>query len=227
VITVLLSTEELDLERVALTGDVYRHLFRARRVAQDEQLRLVDGEGRARWATLESIERDRAWACLGAEAPSGDPATRVEVFIALPKPDRAAWLVEKATELGVSAIHFVDYERSAREASTGGLERLRRVAVAALEQCHGSRLPELTASRGFEDALRQARPGGWLLAPGGQGRGSARVGPQLWVGPEGGFSPAEHAAAVGAGLVAVDLGPRILRVETAALVGLAALFGSV
>jgi 16S rRNA (uracil1498-N3)-methyltransferase len=225
VITVVVPPADLEGERLALTGDTYRHLFRSRRVAADEPLRVVDGLGRARWASLESIGRDRAWARLGDAAPSGDPAIGAELFVALPKPDRAAWLVEKATELGAAAIRFVDFERSAREASPGGLDRLRRVAVAALEQCHGSRLPEIFPPCDFAAALTLARPGGWLLAPGGDRAALAQGAAQLWIGPEGGVSPAERQAALGAGLLEIDLGPRILRVETAAVVGLASLLG--
>lgn len=228
-ITIVVSPVEFDGERLEIEGDVYRHLFRSRRVGVEESLRVVDGEGRARWARLDSIGSRSAVAILGEVAPSNDPLRRVAVLSALPKPDRAAWLVEKCTELGVASISFVAFERSARELSEGLLERLRRVSAAAQEQCHGSRLPLLRGPLRLERALDEDSEGAIVLLPGASSVAAASdlaAFNRLWVGPEGGFSEVEIAAIHRRGMASLSLGPRVLRVETAAVVGASALLNA-
>ncbi len=218
-ITIVVTPAEFDGERLTIEGEVHRHLFRARRMGDEEVLRVVDGEGRARWAKLESVGRHAAEALLGAAAPSGDPARAVGLLTALPKPDRAAWLVEKCTELGVSSISFVAFERSPRELPESALERLRRVAVAALEQSHGARLPRLRGLVPWEQALAEEGESAVVLDPSTAEEQDLTTFRRLWVGPEGGLTAAERAAVQARGLLSLSLGPRILRVETAAVVG--------
>lgn len=218
-ITVVVTPAEFDGERLTIEGEVHRHLFRARRMGGEEVLRVVDGAGRARWASLESVGRHAAVASLGGTAPSGDPPRAVELLTALPKPDRAAWLVEKCTELGVTSIAFVAFERSPRELPESALERLRRVAVAALEQSHGARLPVLRGLVPWEQALAEGSESALLLDPSTAERQDLKTCRRLWVGPEGGLTAAEGAAVRDRGLPSLSLGPRILRVETAAVVG--------
>jgi 16S rRNA (uracil1498-N3)-methyltransferase len=225
-ITVLVGGAAFDAERVELTGDVYRHLFRARRAAVGEPVRVVDGEGRARGAVVAAVGRARAELRLGESVSGNDPARLVELYVAPPKVERAAWLVEKATELGVAAIRFVATARAAREIGDAGLERLRRVAVAALEQCHGARLPQIDGVLGWPEfvARAQVRPWRAVLDAGGAPAiddGSAAA--ALLVGPEGGFEPAELAELTRAGFATWALGRRALRVETAAIVAAGAL----
>jgi 16S rRNA (uracil1498-N3)-methyltransferase len=228
-ITIVVTPAEFDGERLTIAGEVHRHLFRARRMGDEETLRVVDGAGRARWAKLESIGRHAAEALLGAAAPAGDPARVVELLTALPKPDRAAWLVEKCTELGAGSISFVAFERSPRDLPESALDRLRRVAVAALEQCHGARLPILRGLLPWEQALAAGAEGALLLEPRAEGTRAAVDLPlfrRLWVGPEGGFTSTEIEALRAHGVRGLSLGPRVLRIETAAVVGLGALLNA-
>jgi 16S rRNA (uracil1498-N3)-methyltransferase len=217
----LVGAAELSGAEVVVEGEPYRHLFRARRLDRAARLRLVDGAGRARWAEVIAIDRQRAVLRLLDAAPAHDPARRIELLVAMPRPERAAWLVEKATELGVAAVRFLASERSVRDVDGRGLERLRRVAASALEQCGGARLPDLSGPHELA-ALPGMLPAGtalWLLDPGagaplpGAGEGAAAV----LVGPEGGWSSAEADALAAAGARRVTLGERILRVETAAV----------
>src|SRR4029078_7046663 len=80
----------------------------------DARLRLVDGLGHARWAEVATVARHRAELRVLGEAPSNDPSRLVELLVAAPRPERAAWLVEKATELGVTAVRFLASERAGR-----------------------------------------------------------------------------------------------------------------
>lgn len=134
VTTLVVPPAALAGETFRLAGDAYHHLVRVKRLEVGDALRLTDGSGHARFAELASISKKDALARLGDEAPANEPALHVEIWTAPPKPERAAWLVEKATEVGVAAIRFLPTGRAARAFAAPQLERLTRVAVAAVEQ---------------------------------------------------------------------------------------------
>jgi len=217
----VVSPAELAAERVVVEGEPYRHLFRARRLVAAERLRLVDGEGRARWAEVVEIDRRRAELRPLGPAPSHDPARRVELLVAAPRPERAAWLVEKATELGVAAVRFLASERAVRGVDGKSLARLGRIAVAALEQCGGARLPALSGPHAIDELgrLLSADTVPYLLDPAAAAPlpAGGDVAAAVLVGPEGGWTDDEVAALATAGATRARLGGRVLRVETAAI----------
>ena len=223
---ITLLTEELDSEEVVVEGEAYRHLFRARRVPLGAAIRVVDGQGHARWGRVTRVDRSSARIFLGNPAPAHEPSFRLELLVPTFRPERASWLVEKATEVGVASIRFVNSLRAPRSFGEGTIERMRRVAAAAVEQCHRSVLPEVTGPHEWTEIgrLTAGMEGRWFLDP----QGSPGWGPQgesgaLLVGPEGGWEPEEREEVLAAGWLPVGLGPRILRIETAALAGAAML----
>ena len=230
-ITLLVDPAEFDGEAAGIEGEAYRHLFRARRTEVGERLRVVDGHGRARWGKVARVGRQDARVALAEPAPSQEPAVWVELLVTTLRPERAAWLVEKATEVGVAAVRFLNSVRAPRTFGGGTAERLRRVAAAAVEQCHRSRLPEVTGPHDWEEVGRLAAACGarWLLdvasgetAPGWrQPAERAGAAGAVLVGPEGGWAPEERDELLAAGWTPVGLGPRVLRAETAAVLGVA------
>ncbi len=175
-----------------------------------------------------------------------EAAHEVHLAVGMPANDRMDWLVEKASELGVTSIQPLMTERSVLrlnpERAGKKQAHWQSVAVAACEQCGGNRVPVIHGVMTLAAWLK-ARPlkasGKQLLLsfhPGAPGvRVAVRPGADPGVvrasdaaitflsGPEGGLSPAEEAAALSAGFVPVTLGRRVLRAETAALTALAAL----
>lgn len=236
-ITHLATPEDLAGGEVEIAGPAYRHLFRARRLAAGARLRVVDGRGAARWGTIDRVAGDRAVVVLGEAAAANEPAYRLELVVAALRRERASWLVEKATEVGAAAVRFIASERTPRSYGRANLERLRRVAAAALVQCHRSRLPEISGVEpwGRLPALLDAAAGEagdrFFLHPtagglrgGWRTRGASGV---VLVGPEGGWGGDEVAELAGLGCVAIGLGPRILRTETAAIVAVSGLLAGV
>jgi len=216
---------------VSIDGETYRHLCRARRAEVGDSVRLTDGRGTARWAVVESIDRRRARLVCRGDAPTNEPERDVELWVGTLRSSRASWLVEKATELGVGAIRFFSSERAARSYGDAGIARLERVTRAAVEQSHRALRPPVDGVHPWAEVLNLAPS--VVLDPIGSQRGNVTLfteksGPLvIVVGPEGGWSPSERDQLEEAGHLFVSLGSRTLRVETAALAGLAlALSGS-
>ena len=222
----LLAPEGISGGELRVEGEPYKHLFRARRLGVGDRLRVVDGRGEARWAEVARIDRSVAALTLGDPAPANEPALRLDLLVPTFRPERASWMVEKVTELGVRGIRFLHTERAPRHFGEGTLDRLRRVAAAALEQCHGARLPEISGPHEWRElaVLTEGAGARWVLDPEAEvGSDSDRVTTAaLLVGPEGGWSPREQAELRFSGWRPVGLGPRVLRIETAAVVGAAA-----
>lgn len=229
-ITVLVAPESLADKEVRIEGATYRHLIRARRAKVDDRLRVVGGCGGARWGKIVAIDKKWAVLELGGEAPENEASCRLELLVVPPKPQRLKWLVEKATETGVAAIRLLHSERGPRSYGASMLARLRRVAAAAVEQSHRSRVPEITGMHAPEEAatLAASCEQAWLLD-----RGAGRSLPDtaglragslaLLVGPEGGWTAGEIEQWKARDAQRLGLGPRTLRIETAAVVGVAVL----
>ena len=220
--TVFVTPGELAEEQVELEGAVHHHLFRVGRLATGEPLRVADGAGRARQGVIESVNRTSARIRLGSEAASNEPTVDVQLLVVAPKKPRAEWLVEKTTELGVGAVRFLRSERGPRNYGEGAFDRFRRIARSAAEQSERALAPEVTGMHEAEEVagLIKACASTFVLD-----RSAAALAPTpglesitLLVGPEGGWSSRELAGFAESGIVRAGLGPRVLRVETAAVV---------
>jgi 16S rRNA (uracil1498-N3)-methyltransferase len=219
--------EEVLVERMA-----FHHLFRVRRLAAGDHLRIVDGQGNARRGTVAELDRSGARLFLGERIRSNEPSLRVEILVAAPRPQRAGWLVEKVTEIGVSGVRFLNSGRSPRKYGTRTLERLRRLARAATEQCERARVPEVTGVHPWDELaiLLAGIDDRWILdsrsvaEPGVEVRESESA--ALLIGPEGGWTDGELKAFSELGCHGISLGERTLRVETAAIVAAASLLCS-
>jgi 16S rRNA (uracil1498-N3)-methyltransferase len=220
--------------RRIVTGGAANHLLRVLRLGVGAAVTLFDGTGGEYAAHIESLQKDTVTFEVGARsATERESPLAVTLAQGISRGERMNWVIQKATELGVRRILPIITERSvvrldARQAQKKS-QHWRGIVVAACEQCGRNRLPELAApvdlqdflaSPAHEDALRL------LLSP----TGTLRIGAiepreaiTLLIGPEGGLAPAEKAAAVAQGFVEVQLGPRVLRTETAAIAALAAL----
>jgi 16S rRNA (uracil1498-N3)-methyltransferase len=166
---------------------------------------------------------------VGAAAHEPPLAPRLVVAFSLTKGAKPELVVQKVTELGADVVLPVRARRSVARWAGGRAEaaatRLRRVAREAAAQCRRARLPEVAAP--VDLATLFGRPG--LVVADREGPSVAQLAEPpggewvLVVGPEGGFEPGERAALGPAD--AVGVGPFVLRAETAAVAGVAALAG--
>ncbi|HUB10501.1 MAG TPA: 16S rRNA (uracil(1498)-N(3))-methyltransferase [Acetobacteraceae bacterium] len=186
-----------------------------------------DGEWHARIATL---HRDRVTLTVEIQRRPQQPEPDLWLVFAMLKRDATDHVVEKATELGVSALHPVLTERT--NAARVNLDRLAAITIEAAEQCERLTVPVIHEPRRLPDLLHDWPAGRPLFAATERSPAAIPLRPTavpaaLLVGPEGGFTVTELEALVRHPFVTpVSLGPRILRAETVCVAGLALLQAS-
>ncbi|MGI4846763.1 MAG: 16S rRNA (uracil(1498)-N(3))-methyltransferase [Janthinobacterium lividum] len=205
------------------------------RLEAGQQITLFNGEGGAYTATLSSIEKKRSSAEIKTfSSDEVELPYAITLAQALPEAAKMDWIVEKAVELGVTAIAPLQAQRCVVRLSAERAAKRHQhwsgIIAAGCEQSGRNRLPHLNDTADFNDWVsQQDLHRRILLSPRGEQSLSdwARHQPPqsvaLLVGPEGGFSDAEEKLATSHGVLALSMGPRILRTETAGLAALAAL----
>jgi 16S rRNA (uracil1498-N3)-methyltransferase len=205
------------------------------RLQPGDAVTLFDGRGGEWDARVRAMGRSEVAVDVLARRPvERELPLAVTLAVAMPANDRMDFVVEKAAELGAAAIQPLVAERSVLRLAGERAEKRRAhwqsVAVAAAEQSGRTRVPAVLPVRPLADWLAGAPPAPpgsrWMLSLEADAR---PVGAQalpletltVLSGPEGGLGDAETRAARAAGYVPVDLGPRVLRADTAPLAVLA------
>jgi 16S rRNA (uracil1498-N3)-methyltransferase len=208
-----------------LDGAEARHLAGVCRLRAGDQVCLFNGDGHEYPARIVEVQRRQIQLdILERLSPLRELPFRLEVAAPLPKGDRAQFLVEKLTELGVTCFLPLETRRSIVHAGEGKLEKLQRYVIEASKQCGRNVLMEVGAPVDWEAYCRSGTVAKQrFFGVPGAGTTLASVGdfgqePVVCaVGPEGGWTDEEIDTALQAGWCGVSFGPRILRIETAAL----------
>ena len=216
-----------------MEGEAAHHLGRVLRAQAGQLYELSDGE-RVFLGRIESVGRDRVQFALVEELPAVHPAVDITLLLAVVKFDAFEWALEKATELGVSAIIPLAAARSEKAllaAATKRSERWRKILLEASQQSRRVRVPALSQVAALPLAFASQKDNLCVMlserataAPlrsilGGQHAAKAT----LAIGPEGGWTDAEFEAAQTSGFREASLGRLILRTETAVVAALALL----
>ena len=223
----------------ALPAGPARHV-QVLRLQPGAAITLFDGRGGEWRATVTQMGRSSVSVQVGAhDGVDRELALPATLALGMPANERMDAVVEKATELGVSAIQPLLCERSvlrlAGERAQKKVAHWQAVALAACEQSGRTRVPRIAPVCALGDWLRDLPPIAGALSEAGAARwmlslrdamplhaaGMTPAGVICLSGPEGGLSPAEEDAAASAGFTAVSLGPRVLRADTAPLAVLA------
>lgn len=211
---------------VTLEGPEAHHLSVVRRFGAGEAVTLFNGDGHEYSALVTEVGKKRVTVRVtDVRTPDRELGFSLHIASALPKGDRVDFLIEKLTELGVTDFTPLVTERGVVKADDAKADKLRRAVIEASKQCGRNVLMRVHPPARWLDWCGRQTGLRLLAHPGEAARGFKAVGgATVAVGPEGGFSDAEVRAALGAGWERLSLGPRILRVETAALAA-AVLFG--
>ena len=210
---------ELDRSQANYLGNVMR-------LNLGGELLLFDGQS-GEWLA-KVAEAGRKTMTLVVERKTREPETIPDLWLAFAPVKRAQtdWLVEKTTELGAARLIPVMTQRTVVDRVR--LDRLQAITIEAAEQCGRTRLPEIAEPMALKSFLESRDPGRRLYfadeAGGERAADAFKSGAAaILTGPEGGFTDEERASIRAApNAVAISLGPRILRAETAALAALAA-----
>jgi len=223
----------------ALPDTAARHV-RVLRLPPGAPIVLFNGDGRDFDCEITHMSRSDVQVRVGeSQAVERELAVRVTLAVGMPANERMDWLVEKATELGVSRIQPLMCERSVLRLSNDRairkVEHWQAVSASACEQCGRAVLPRILPVLEFSEwvvSMRARSAPGFVLSLREPSKPFAQAlplsvkpeGDLLFLsGPEGGLAPAEDEAARTIGLQGVSLGPRVLRAETAPVAALAAI----
>jgi 16S rRNA (uracil1498-N3)-methyltransferase len=215
-----------------------RHALNVLRRSVGDEVEILNGVGDVLRARISACSKSSVTVKVGSR--SHQPTSEPGLGLALPllKPKAMDWSLQKAIELGVSYIWLIDADRSVTRWSTkdlaNKLEKLDILLIESMKQCGAVWKPQLSGPMPLQDCLDEIG-GIWKcvfgsLSPDGKSvpilKAVESVGQQslCWfVGPEGDFTPEEIQTLTSSGAQAVDLGPLVLRAETAVACGLSVL----
>jgi 16S rRNA (uracil1498-N3)-methyltransferase len=217
---------------ITLDGPEAHHLAAVSRLRPGDEVCLFNGDGREYPARITQVGRRMvSLEIIGIAQPRRELPFTLEVAAPLPKGDRSQFMIEKLTELGVTRYVPLSCQRSVIQPREGKREKMERYVIEASKQCGRNVLMTIGDLTEWENYAPEGQPGEMRIIahPGKAMTISESVKNtsgviRAAVGPEGGFSDEEVAIAIREAWQFIDLGPRILRVETAAIV-MAALVG--
>ena len=215
---------------LTLDEDNSRHIIQVLRMKPGEPLQLTDGKGHLLEGEILDDHKKKCRVLIRRTVEASPPEKKITIAISPVKnATRFEWFLEKATEIGVSAIIPLLCERTERASLR--TDRLRNILVSAMLQSQQVWLPELSEPASFSQVVRSGDPygggryiGHLLEAPRATAslatlRNDGAVSPALiLIGPEGDFTQKEVEEALAAGFIPVSLGHNRLRTETAGVV---------
>ena len=220
-------------QTLSLPEEAANHLVRVMRLREGDGCVLFNGDGHDYQATLVAVgKRDAQVRIDAASLPDNESPLHITLLQGIARGEKMDLILQKATELGVAAIVPVNAERTEVKLDAARAEKRlahwTSVVVSACGQSGRARVPTVAAPQSLLEAARQmpAQALKLTLDPLGEHRLStlqpAPGGVVIAIGPEGGWSPRDRQALTEAGFQGLQLGPRILRTETAGLAAIAA-----
>lgn len=218
---------------VEIKGSEFKHLALVLRKKVRDIVEVVDGAGNLYTVVLTDVGKNSARGEIQKRARfSGEPNVKLTLAQAIPKSARFELVIEKGTELGVSAFIPAICENSVIKEADGKVTRWQKIAIAAMKQSGRSFLPDVHKPQALHDIIQKKGPLtlGLIANPSPGARNLSALISDLreksfqmksaiiLIGPEGGFSPEEAKMAGDNGFFSFTLGPRRLRSETAGIV---------
>lgn len=230
--------EQVQKDRICITGSDVNHIGHVLRMKAGEQIRISAASGRSYFCHITEITEEEVWAEIDRTDETGTEfAHRVYLFQGLPKSDKMEWIIQKAVELGVYEVIPVAMKNCVvkldEKKAQNKCRRWQAIAESAAKQSKRTVIPQIQQPLSWKQALAMAEKLDVTLVPYENERGmqatrecirnikeGASIG--IMIGPEGGFSR-EEIEAIQPPMHRISLGRRILRTETAGLATLAML----
>ncbi len=224
------SPSQISLPRITLSLDESHHLIRVLRLTAGARVFVFDGEGSEYECEVVAPDRRAAELAVIAQCDKEvESPLQITLAQALIKQDKFDWVVQKATELGVTRIVPLATEHSdvrlMEDRAPERLQRWRRISLEAVKQCGRRRLVEISAPLSFAKFAEAASDQMKLIFSERDGRSLREIAAQiqslstlsLAIAPEGGWSETELKLAADYDFIPIQLGLRVLRTETAAI----------
>ena len=222
-------------DQVVLKGNIAQHLGRVPRARAGDRNALFNGDGQEFAAQVLTVSKREVSVDIGAAAtPQTESLVHTALGLCLSKGDRFDWAIQKATELGVGAVTPLYSERVDFNIPPDRVEKRiahwRQIVISACEQCGRVSIPAVSSPQPLEQWVQiVAAEQKWVLHCDDHGAPKSIAGmatpadAALLIGPEGGLTDQEVARACENSFEVLQLGPRVLRTETAPVVALSAL----
>jgi len=212
---------KLSTGSIALPLAEAHHLRDVLRLEAGSPVELFDDDGNVATGIIRHVNSANVVVDVALIQQLGSTGKVVVVAAAVPKGDRADWMVEKLTELGVVRFVPLVTERSVvLPAGKNKIERWERIAIESAKQSRRAGVMEIASLTPLDQAIAEAKQGIFLSTA----EDAVPIPPvlgdsvTLFIGPEGGWTDGEMARMKSAGFVGAELTSTILRVETAAVV---------
>jgi 16S rRNA (uracil1498-N3)-methyltransferase len=213
-------TQEIHNQQAVFDENETRHAIHTLRYKEGDTIHFTDGLGQRYLGRIDGIKKNSFTASIFQQETEKNPG-ELSLGVGLIKnTDRLEWLVEKCTELGVKQLWLLNTGNA--EKRRVNLDRLQKIAIAALKQSHGYRLPMIGMAT-FADMM-SVKSAHRFICYCSETAGSGMAGAEclkndclVLIGPEGDFTRKEAEQAVAEGFTFLSLGPAVLRTETACM----------
>ena len=230
-----LPPTSIDGDVVRFSEEQRKQIHNVLRMRTGDHVAVFDGSGNEYAVELMSSDTECFGRITGSKVLDTESSVNLTLIQSLPKGEKTEWIIQKGTEVGVSRFIFMTTSRSvpciSADKLPGRLSRWRNIAREAAEQSGRACVPEVDGILTFQQALDIAGKSSIGIIAWEEEKSETLQGViprlaasgdvSLLIGPEGGFTSDEVSNAKAAGITPISLGKRILRTETAAVVGAA------
>ncbi len=223
----LFYSDNVDGQTISLAGDEHQHCAKVLRKKIGDQIKITDGQGHIFTAEISAIQKQATTCHIVDKITTNPIVPKLSIAISPTKNlSRIEWFVEKAVEIGISAIYFIQTQRT--EKKSVNLERIHKICISAMKQSLQVHLPQIQSYKSVNELIENVRSDydqkfiAYCDGPTDilKDMFTKNKSALLIIGPEGDFTDSEIKEAISAAFIPVSLGDSRLRTETAGLVGL-------
>ena len=222
-----INPKDIKNNNFIVKDEQFHYLSAVRRFSVGDEINIFDGLGNSYKARIDSIDKKSIKGSILSSKTLVLPDKKVSLYTAIPKGERFDWLIEKASEIGISKIVPTIYARSVvKELSANKLERYKKISISASSQSWRADIMPIEIPKKFSEIVETLNQKDTLNILPYESEENTVIykivekdkNINIFVGPEGGFDNTEINLALKNNFKIVTLGKNILRVETAGIV---------